>query len=241
MLGDDRRMLPLENNLEITLLNCIIKKKGPVGASFLALKLKTAQATVGRKLYELEFKGYLEKQSNKGRVITPKGREYFDQLKQDALRKHKVNELVNESIVSSENDLLDILYVRRLLEKEIAFLAAKKITSEECRQIKKILDDQDFQIQSGSLGDKQDLEFHSLLGQISGNKILAQMVNLIMTQSQAYLEFSYIRKKYATTVRDHKEILTFLINGDPLQAGNAMVKHIDRIISDVKNYFAGSH
>lgn len=230
----------MENNLEITLLNCMIKKKDPVGASFLALKLKTPQATVGRKLYELEFKGYLEKQSNKGRVVTPEGKAYFDRLKQEELRKHKVNELVNQSIVSSENDLLDILAVRRLLEKEIAFLAARKITPEECRKIEQILDEQDLQIQGGSLGDKQDLEFHSFLGRISGNKILAQMVNLIMTQSQAYLEFSYIRKKYATTVRDHREILFFLVNGNPLQAGNAMVKHIDRIISDVKTYFAGS-
>ena len=234
-------MLQMENNFEFNLLNCIIKKNEPVGASSLALKLNTPQATIGRKLHELEFRGYLEKQSNKGRVITLKGREYFEQLKNDELRKYKVNELVNESIVSSEKDLLDILYVRRLLEKEIAYLAALKRTPEECRQIEKILDDQDFQIQGDSLGDKQDLEFHSLLGKISGNKILTQMVNLIMTQSQAYLEFSYIRKKYATAVRDHKEILTFLIKGDPSEAGNAMVKHIDRIISDVKLYFAKPH
>ena len=154
------------------------------------------------------------------------------------MRKHKVNELVNGSNVSSEKDLLDILYVRRLLEKEIAYLAAQKITQEECRQLKKILTDQILEIQQGGLGDKQDLEFHSLLGQISGNKILAQMVTLIMTQSQAYLEFSYIRKKYSTMVMDHEEILTFFMKGDPDGVAEAMVKHIDRIISDVKKYFS---
>ena len=231
-------MLQMENNFEFNLLNCIIKKNEPVGASSLALKLNTPQATIGRKLHELEFRGYLEKHSNKGRVITLKGQEYFDKLVNDELRKHKVNELVNESNVSSEKDLLDILYVRRLLEKEIAYLAAQKITPEECRQIEKILEDQSLEIQHGSLGDKQDLEFHSLLGKISGNKILAQMVNLIMTQSQAYLEFSYIRKKYSTMVTDHEEILKFFIKGDPAAVAESMVKHIDRIINDVKKYFS---
>ena len=231
-------MPPVENNFEYMLLDSIIKENQPVGASSLALTLNTSQATIGRKLHELEFRGYLEKQSNKGRLITPKGREYFDGLVSEELRKHKVNELVNGSNVSSEKDLLDILHVRRLLEREIAYLAAQKITQEECRQLKKILADQSLEIGQGGLGDKQDLEFHRLLGQISGNKILAQMVTLIMTQSQAYLEFSYIRKKYSTMVMDHEEILTFFMEGDPDGVAQAMVKHIDRIISDVKKYFS---
>ena len=79
-------MLQSENNFEYTLLNCIIKKSEPVGASSLALKLNTPQATIGRKLYELEFRGYLEKQSNKGRIITLKGRDYFNKLTNDELR-----------------------------------------------------------------------------------------------------------------------------------------------------------
>ncbi|OQY51440.1 MAG: hypothetical protein B6230_04910 [Desulfobacteraceae bacterium 4572_89] len=97
-------------------------------------------------------------------------------------------------------------------------------------------------ISQATIGRKlHELEFHSLLGKISGNKILGQMVNLIMTQSQAYLEFSYIRKKYSTAVTDHEDILKFFFQGDPDAAGKSMVKHIDRIISDVKKYFSKDH
>ncbi len=234
-------MLQVENNFEYELLAFIVKGNEPAGASSLAMELDTSQATIGRKLHELEYKGYLQKQSNKGRVITQKGRDYFKELKNEELRKHRVNELVNESYVSSEKGLLDILHVRRLLEREIGHLAARKITSEECKNLKKILADQRQEIDHGSLGDKQDLEFHSLLGEISGNKILAQMVNLIMTQGLAYLEFSYIRKKFSTAVADHKEVLKFLIKGDPDGAADAMVEHIDKIISDVKKYFSNNH
>lgn len=234
-------MLQVENNIEYDLLAYIVKGNEPAGASSLALELNTSQATIGRKLHELEFRGYLQKQSNKGRVITEKGREYYEELKNEELRKHKVNELLNESYVSSESDLLDILHVRRLLEREIGYLAAQNITVEECNNLKKILADQRREIKHGSLGDKQDLEFHSLLGKISGNNILAQMVNLIMTQGLAYLEFSYIRKTYSTAVADHEEVLEFLIKGDPDSAADSMVKHIDKIIRDVKKYFSDNH
>jgi len=234
-------MLQVENNIEYDLLAYIVKGNEPVGASSLALELNTSQATIGRKLHELEFRGYLRKQSNKGRVITQTGREHFEELKNEELRKHKVNELLNESYVSSEKDLLDILHVRRLLEREIGYLAAQKITSAECKRLKKILADQREEIEHGSLGDKQDLEFHSLLGEISGNKILAQMVNLIMTQGLAYLEFSYIRQTFSTAVADHEKVLKFLIKGDHDGAADAMVEHIDKIISDVKKYFFNNH
>lgn len=238
-LKDDNAMAHVGNNMELKLLKHIVKIGEPVGASSLALNLKTSQATIGRKLHELEFLGYLQKKSNKGRVITRRGKSYLKELEAEELRKYKVNELVNESKVSSENDLLDILQVRRLLEKEIAYMAAQKIDREECKILEKILSDQRLEIKYGSLGDQQDLEFHSFLGRISGNKILSQMLNLVVTQSQAYMEFSYIRKKFSTTVTDHEEILKALIRKDPDGSARAMVKHIDRIINDVKKYFSG--
>ncbi|MCG8640893.1 MAG: FCD domain-containing protein [Desulfobacterales bacterium] len=226
------------NNLEFELLKRIIRIKEPVGASSLALNLNTSQATIGRKLHELEFQGFLEKKSNKGRVITSKGKDYFQQLENKELRKRRVDELINDSNVSSEKDLLDILYVRRLLEKEIAYLAAKNITTEDCKTLEKILSDQRLEIKYGSLGDQQDLEFHTMLGKISGNRILSQILSLIVTQSLAYLEFSYIRRQYTTAVDDHEKILKGLITKDPGLASSAMVKHIDKIIRDVKKYFA---
>ena len=231
-------MLQVENNFEYELLALIVKGDEPVGANSLALKLNTSQATIGRKLHELEFRGYLQKQSNKGRVITQNGREYYEELNNEELRRNRVNELLNESYVSSEGDLLDILHARRLIEREIGYLAAQNITIEECERLKKILAEQRREIKHGSLGDKQDLEFHSLLGKISGNKILAQMVELIMTQGLAYLEFSYIRKTFSTAVNDHEEVLELLIKGDPDAAANSMVKHIDKITSEVKKYFS---
>ena len=227
------------NRVELDILEQIDKSKTPVGASSLALNLNTSQATIGRKLQELEFQGYLEKMSNKGRVITEKGKAHYRQLKARELRDLRVNELVTGSLVNSESDLLDILQVRRLLEREIVRLAASRITRDECKTLEKILSDQRLEIKYGSLGDQQDLEFHTLLGRISGNRILGRMLNLLVTQSLAYLEFSFISKKFSTTVKDHEDILDALARKDPDSAAQAMVKHIDRIIGDVKKYFEG--
>ena len=227
----------IDQSLEYELLQIIEKVNEPVGASSLALTLKTPQATIGRKLHELEFEGYLKKQSNKGRVITEDGKSRLKMLRNDALRQAKVTELLNESSINSEQDLLDILYARRLIEREIAFLAAHKITQEECKRLEKILADQRLDIKYGELGDQQDLEFHRVLGQIAGNKILGQIVSLITTQSHAYLEFSYISKKFESAVKDHEAVLECLIKKDAEGAAKAMVEHIDRVIVDVKKYF----
>lgn len=230
-------MSNLEHNLEYELLQNIFDMDDPVGASSLALTLNTPQATIGRKLHELEFHGYLEKRSNKGRVITEEGKKHLKLLESEVRRQSKVNELINESNITSEKDLLDILYARRLIEKEIVYLAAQRITKDECKTLEKILAEQRLEIKYGALGDQQDLEFHSLIGKISDNNILSQMANLITTQSHAYLEFSYISKKFQTTVTDHQAILNCLIDGDAEGAAEAMVQHIDRVIKNVKKYF----
>jgi len=227
-----------EHNLEYELLQNISDKEDPVGASSLALTLKTSQATIGRKLHELEFHGYLEKKSNKGRVITEEGKKHLKLLESEIVRQSKVNDLINESSITSEKDLLDILYARRLIEKEIVHLAAQRITKDECKTLEKILAEQRLEIKYGALGDQQDLEFHSLIGKISDNKILSQMTNLITTQSHAYLEFSYLSKRFQTAVTDHEAILDCLIDGDAEGAAEAMVLHIDRVIINVKKYFA---
>ena len=227
-----------EPSLEYELLNNLLDMYEPVGASSLALTLETSQATIGRKLHELEFRGYLEKKSNKGRVITEEGKTHLKLLENEVRRQSKVNELINESNITSEKDLLDILYARRLIEKEIVYLAAQRITKDECKTLEIILAEQRFEIKYGALGDQQDLEFHSLIGKISDSKILSQMANLITTQSHAYLEFSYLSKKFKTAVTDHEAILNSLIDGDAEGAAEAMVQHIDRVIRNVKKYFA---
>ena len=120
------------HGFDYDVLSRMIKENVPVGASSLALMLNTSQAKIGRKLLQLEHRGFLKKQSNKGRVVTAEGQKYFQELKNDTVRAQRVKELIEGSLVSSEKDLLDILTARRVIERETAYLAAKNISREEC-------------------------------------------------------------------------------------------------------------
>lgn len=223
---------------EYAILKEISKNNLPMGASALALSIDISQATIGRKLQELEYKGFLEKQSNKGRTITNSGKEYFRKLENDLLKAEKFGELIDETNTFSKKKLLDILYVRKLLEKETATLATKNINDAQIKQLEQLINIQEIKVAQDLLGDEEDLKIHRLLAHISENHVLEQILTLILTQKRVYSNFSYIRKKLPSSiVTDHKNILKAIKSGDAEAAGNAMVLHIEKIISDVNMYF----
>lgn len=228
-----------ELKLKYNILSEISKSKVPMGASLLALVIDTSQATIGRQLQQLEHSGYLEKLSNKGRIITDKGKEYFNKIENDLVRAQKAQELIEISKVFSKERLLDILKARKILEKETAMLAAKNIKKEELNKLRTLVNTQEIKVVQGVLGDEEDLEFHSLIARIAGNEVVEQLLTLILTQKGAYLEFSFIRQNLpkSTTVGDHKKILQAFEDGNAELAGDVMVNHINKIIEDVVKYF----
>ncbi len=231
-------MFDADLKLEYEILYQISKNNLPMGASLLSLKIDASQATIGRKLQELEHKNFLKKESNKGRIITSEGKKYLKKLKNDIIKSQNVKELIKDSNSFSKKRLLDILMVRKILERETVRMATKRITKTQLRRLKKIINLQEIKVSQDLLGDEEDLKFHSLLARISGNKVMEQILTLILTQNGVYSEFSYIRKKLHTSiVKDHKGILNAIEKGDAELAANLMVSHIDKIIDDVNKYF----
>ncbi|MEL7565787.1 MAG: FCD domain-containing protein [Dehalobacterium sp.] len=223
---------------EYEILKEMFNSNLPMGASALALSINVPQATIGRKLQELEYKGYLEKQSNKGRTLTNSGKEYYKKLENDLLKAQKFEELIDETNTFSQKRLLDILYVRKILEKETTKLATENITDAEIKQLEQLINIQEIKVAQNFLGDDEDLKLHRLLAHISGNDVLEQILTLILTQKRVYSNFSYIRKKLPTSiVTDHKSILNAIKSRDAEAAGNAMISHIEKIIDDVNMYF----
>ena len=224
--------------LEYDILAEIMKSNGPVGASLLALTIDSSQATIGRKLNELENRQYLVKLSNKGRTITEQGRAYFHQLEDEITKAKQFKQLLAESTNFSPRGLLDILHVRRILERETTVLAAGKVTKAGIADLEKILAEQEAKVEQGFLGDEEDLEFHRKMAHFSGNGVLEQLLTIVLTQRGAYSGFSYIRNiRSSATVIDHKMILQAIRTGDTDRAGDLMVAHIDNIINDVSTYF----
>lgn len=231
-------MVDKELKLEYEILEEIANSSTPIGANLLSLKIDSSQATIGRILLSLDHHGYLEKSSNKGRVITESGKNYLKTLYDILNKNQNTQELIRISTSTDKNLLLDVLYTRKILEKETTALTAKKITDEQIKELSAIIDKQEEEKTRGLLGEKEDLEFHCKIANISGNKVIEQILILILTQKNVYLDFSYIRQKVVVrSSNDHRNIIKAFEERNSELASEYMVKHIEMLIKDIDKYY----
>ncbi len=229
-----------EFQLILDILEEIENANIPVGASMLSLKINTSQATIGRVLQYLDYEGYLEKQSNKGRTLTERGRAYLQSIKLTQNVRENTEELIRVSSSTDKDFLLDVLKARRILESETAYLAASKISKEQIIELEKVVEKQDFEKKIGRSGENEDLLFHKMIARISGNKVIEQILILILTQHNVYLKLSYINNQVILNTKAHRKIIKALAQNNPELASECVVEHIDTMINHVIKYYKNS-
>lgn len=226
-----------EKELRLEILSEMSNNRVPMGASMLALTIETSQATIGRQLQQLEYDGYLMKHSNKGRTITEDGLEYLKTLKKDIDSDKKAQTLIAISRDESEERLLDVLRTRKVIESETTKCAVEKISDGEIEYLKALIKDQEVKVMQGLLGEEEDYKFHCELARICGNKVLEEILVLILSQRNSYSKFSIIRNRVKHTVINHKQILEAIEERNSHKAQMLMTEHMENTIQDVKDYF----
>lgn len=232
-----------ELELEYELLKQLRDASAPIGASTLVHSLgKTyglSQATIGRRLMEMDVEGFTILEGRKGRVLTEQGLERIKILEKDLQQKSVNSQLIQMLNHSGEKALLDVLVARRALEREIASLAAQRATKEYIVLLEASIATQHQLLSQNIIPYKEDREFHRLLAYAAQNQILLHAVELVWETSRDFLETAYIRQRVGSElVVDHQRILEAVAAGSPEQAEAAMVNHINQMIEDVKRYFA---
>jgi len=214
----------------------------PVGAGYLARSLaemgsSVSMASAGRILWELDEKGYVEKVSNKGRILSSSGQEYLEKLEAEGKSNTLAQELLEELYMRTPRDLLDILVARRAIERETARLAAINATKEDLIRIKafaEILDGERDQIPSISVIDRM---FHEAIAQSGKNSVLLATLKLVRQDVHIQHAFACIRRQEGSSLGgDHMPIYEAIAGRDPEAAEKAMLKHIDNIVRDVEHY-----
>ena len=233
----------LELELEYELLKQLDEASTPIGASTLVHTLgkshNLSQATIGRRLMELDVDGYTVLQGRKGRVLTEAGQERMKTLERELQQKSVNMRFIQMLNHSGEKALLDVLVARRALEREIASLAAERATKEYIELMKESIAVQNRMLADNMIPYEEDREFHRLLAYAAQNQILLHAVELVWETSRDFLETAYIRRTVGSElVVDHQEILEAVASGSPERAETAMVNHINQMIEDVKRYFA---
>jgi GntR family transcriptional regulator, transcriptional repressor for pyruvate dehydrogenase complex len=133
-------------------------------------------------------------------------------------------------VLSSLDDVVQMVELRRVVEGEIAALAAERATSQHKLAIRHALYAIDAATQAGQLGVDEDMAFHRLIGEATGN---AQFVRLL-AMFEVYLRDAMTVTKtnearradhMAQVRREHAAIAQAIDDGDPLAARSAVILH----------------
>lgn len=228
--------------LEHELLSTIASVGEPVGASTLVYtvgkKYDLSQATIGRKLMELDMKGYVQLEGRKGRVLTEKGAQWLTQLQKKIHQENLNSRLLEVLNESGQKAMIDVLVARRALEREIAGLAAERATPEHIGLLQNSVDEQLAILAENQIPYEGDREFHHLIALIARNDVLMHAVQLVWDRSRELPATAFIRNSVGSQlVVDHQRIVDAIAEGSPKKAEQAMTDHINKMIEDVRLYY----
>lgn len=141
----------------------------------------------------------------------------------------------------SVKDIMDVLEVRATLDGLASALSASRITAEETRDLKHVLNQFINYIEKDNLQGsiKKDVEFHDIIYRSSRNDKLIQIANNLREQVHRF-RVIYLKDFSSTRdlVREHMEIYDAIIKKDNEAAQASAQKHIknqeDIIIKSVK-------
>ncbi len=226
------------------ILQMIDNENAPTGASYLSVKLNIPVATVGRILRKLESQGYLKKVSNKGRILTPAGKQHMVDLHNRIHTVKNAEGLFQLSTSTDRQSMLNVLYVRRALEGEIARQACRKITPEGVMELKRIVSKRDSEYAAKRIVEEHDYQdyfsFHQALAHITGNPCFEQVLTLILSEEDVFYANLSVIWKYAEDMPhyvSHDQIIHALEIHDEELAHRLLLQHIDFYIHYIDQYY----
>ena len=191
----------------------------------LATQMGVSRPTLREAINKLEAKGFLEQIQGGGTYVKSLG----DNAVENAF----------EEYAKKKDAIIEIMEVRKILETWAAYTAAERITDEELKQLELYLREMEDALKGGQIGYDSDADFHSTISYATKNIFLIHIMNTIY---QWIEKISYeVRKrlyndyyKHDLLYKQHKAIYVAIKNRDPLEAYNAMLNHMNYVMSSVK-------
>jgi DNA-binding FadR family transcriptional regulator len=142
-----------------------------------------------------------------------------------------LDKLVLDAIIAEEDgpDVLDDLVVtRRLLESDMANVAARLVTDDVVAQLRAVVDRMDELVDDPSAYATYDRDFHDLIMQTSGNRLARAVVRAL--EGQVLNTVRYMgnphREQCIASNRGHRQIYERIAAREPAAAAEAMFTHI---------------
>lgn len=236
----------MKNNLDerdVLLLECIRDAGEPVGSWSLVEAMerkgsRASSASIGRILYRLESIGYVESQTNKGRILTKDGNKAIERAKAyKSLTKHReqLENLIDSRVL---DEFIMVLQARKAIERETVRLAAENISEARLSRLESIILEQETKAAKGESIAEVDIAFHREIAEASTNSALLALYGILAMMGQQSELFEFMRSKVGRHYRTaHRSILDALKVRDPDKAEQCIVGHMDGLIEDVKKYW----
>ena len=132
-----------------------------------------------------------------------------------------------DAIIEQKGFLRDILELRQVMEPQIAFLAAERVTPDQIDSLKILVCDQHRAVIDHKDADFLDSAFHLKLAEYSGNRVISQVMKTIRSViNETRSGWLQTHERRLSSVEGHLRIIDALESGSPDKAFEAMKKHL---------------
>lgn len=140
------------------------------------------------------------------------------------------NDPISSSLFQAWDKQRKLFEVRRVLEPDLAALAARRATPEQIEKMRAILEVQEGKVQRGESHMEQDAAFHYLIAEATGNEVLLRIVDNLMDLLRKTREASLQHpERPARSLKQHWAILEAIAARKPAAAERHMRDHIREI------------
>ncbi|WP_432736930.1 FadR/GntR family transcriptional regulator [Maridesulfovibrio sp. FT414] len=183
----------------------------------LAEKFKVSRSSVREAIKSLAQHNLVESRRGDGTYIS-------------AAENSDIAEAFTAAFADQKKRINDIFQFRRVIEPEMAALAALSVDTETLNRMKVIVCNQQLQAQKGENARELDSEFHMEIARATGNSIFPEMMSAlgqIMMESRSEILQNPGRQEISITM--HFKLLEAFENRDQDLAREVMKQHISEI------------
>jgi GntR family transcriptional repressor for pyruvate dehydrogenase complex len=175
---------------------------------------KVSRATVREAIFSLETMKLVDRRQGDGTYVIASSEEALIQP-------------LAATLFHEKDDLIDIFFLRKVLEPEVAQLASENATLEEINELEEILREQEKEVVEGRAPIEADSGFHHQLARMARNRVLERLLlallDLLSKTRENYLQTEERKQK---SLQGHREILLAIKNGNNTGARQAMRRHL---------------
>ncbi len=219
-----RRPANLASAVAAELVSRIVRGQHPEGTALppepvLCETFSVSRTVVREAVKMLQEKGLVQVRQGSGTTVTPH------------TTWNLLDELVLAATIAEEDgpDVLDDLVVtRRLLESDMANMAARLVTDDVVAQLRDLVDRMDEHVDDHVTYAPHDRAFHDIVMLTSGNRIARAVVRALESQvvnSVRYMGHPHREQNIASN-QGHRRVYERIAARDPAAAAEAMFAHI---------------